>query len=95
MDFEWDPNKAESNLRKHGVSFEESATVFRDFLSITVRDPDHSEHEERFLTVGQSVLGRILIVAHTEEDEDNRIRIVSARELTAVERKAYEEGELE
>lgn len=93
MEFEWDPNKADSNLRKHGVSFEESATVFRDFLSITIPDPDHSQQEERFLTVGQSVLGRMLIVAHT--DEGNRIRIISARELTAGERKAYEEGEFE
>ena len=67
MEFDWDPSKAESNLRKHGVSFEESATVFRDFLSITVPDPDHSPQEERFLTVGVSLRGRMLIVAHTEK----------------------------
>ena len=68
--------------------------MFRDFLSITVPDPDHSQRDERFLTVGESIRGRMLIVAHTEEDEGNRIRIISALELTAGERKAYEEGEL-
>lgn len=87
-----DPGKAESNLRKHAVTFEEAATVFRDFLSITIRDPDHSQNEERFLTVGQSILGRMLIIAHTEQDKGERIRIITARELTARERKAYEDG---
>lgn len=93
MEFEWDANKAASNFRKHGVSFEEAATTFGDFLSITVRDPDHSDQEARFLTVGESIRGRLLIVAHTEENAERRIRIISARELTARERKAYEEGE--
>ena len=62
---------------------------------VTIPDPDHSQQEERFFTVGESVRGRMLIIAHTEEDEDNRIRIISARELIAGERKAFEEGEFE
>jgi uncharacterized protein len=93
MDFEWDPRKADINLRKHGVSFEEPATVFRDYLSVTVMDPDHSQLEDRFLTIGTSASGRMLIVAHTEEDRGNRIRLISARALTAAERRAYEEGD--
>lgn len=75
MEFEWDPNKAASNLKKHKVSFGEAATVLGDPLSITVPDPDHSWAEDRYLTVGTSDLGRLLIVAHTEEDEGDRIRI--------------------
>jgi hypothetical protein len=66
IDFEWDPTKAMTNLRKHGAAFREAATVFRDPLSITAYDPDHSEEEERFITVGTSVAGRSLIVAHTD-----------------------------
>jgi uncharacterized protein len=92
MEFEWDPNKAEANLNKHKVSFHEAATVFGDPLSITVPDPDHSFEEERYITVGSSDRGRLLMVAHTEQDE--RVRIISARELTRTERDAYEEGDL-
>ena len=88
--FEWDPNKAVRNLQKHGVSFEEAATVFRDTLSITVSDPDHSADEDRYITVGSSSRLRVLMVSHTEREE--RIRIISARELTRKERKQYEEG---
>jgi uncharacterized DUF497 family protein len=88
IDFEWDPKKALTNLRKHGVAFREAATVFRDPLSITVYDPDHSEQEDRLITVGTSVAGRFLIVAHT--DRGTRNRIISARELTRAEREAYE-----
>ena len=88
IDFEWDPDKARTNLRKHGVAFKEAATVFRDPLSITVYDPDHSEEENRFVTVGSSVAGRLLIVAHT--DRGARTRIISARELTHAESEAYE-----
>jgi hypothetical protein len=88
IDFEWDPDKARTNLRKHGVAFKEAATVFRDPLSITVYDPDHSEEENRFVTVGSSVAGRLLIVAHT--DRGARTRIISARELTHTESEAYE-----
>ena len=89
MDFEWDPNKAEINLRKHGVSFAEAGTVFGDELAITVPDPDHSDDENRYITVGWSNRRRLLIVSHT--DRDDKIRIISARELTPRERKTYEE----
>jgi uncharacterized DUF497 family protein len=89
MDFEWNPNKAEINLRKHGVSFTEAGTVFGDNLAITVPDPDHSNDEDRYITIGWSNRRRLLMVSHT--DRGNRIRIISARELTKVERKEYEE----
>jgi uncharacterized DUF497 family protein len=90
MEFEWDPRKAENNLRKHGVSFSEAATVFGDELSATVYDPDHSETEERFITIGWSNSRKLLMVSHTERND--RIRIISARELTQAERKEYEEA---
>jgi uncharacterized DUF497 family protein len=88
IEFEWDPEKAESNLRKHGVGFVEAATVLRDPLCITIFDPDHSEAEDRFITVGISNRGRAVLVAHA--DRGNTTRIISARELTRAERKAYE-----
>ena len=90
MIFEWDPRKSASNLRKHGVSFAEAGTVFGDELSITIPDPDHSDQEDRFITIGWSNLHRLLMVAHTERGEN--IRIISARELTKAERKEYEEA---
>ena len=90
MEFDWDPNKAASNLRRHNVSFGEAATVFSDPLSTTVPDPDHSLDEDRAITVGLSQRGRLLMVAHTERRD--RIRIISARELTRAERAQYEEG---
>ena len=90
MQFEWDPAKAAENLAKHGVSFEEAATVFRDTLSATGPDPDHSVGEERFITFGVSTSGRLLIVAHTEHGDT--IRIISARPAKSGERKIYEEG---
>jgi uncharacterized protein len=89
MRFEWDPKKARSNLRKHKVSFEEAATAFRDPMSITGYDPDHSMMEERFVTFGVSESGRLLVVAHTEDDET--IRIISARIASKGEKKIYEE----
>jgi len=89
MDFEWNPRKAETNFQKHGVLFSEAATVLGDELAITVLDPDHSDDEERFITVGWSNRRRLLMVSHT--DRENRIRIISARELTPRERKEYEE----
>jgi len=89
MVFEWDPDKAAKNLRKHKVTFAEATTVFGDFLGTTVSDPDHSSDEDRYITVGLSNRGRALLVAHTERGEV--IRIISARELTRNERKAYEE----
>ena len=91
MEFEWDDNKAAENLRKHKVSFIEAATVFGDFVGITVPDTAHSADEDRYITVGWSKLGRLLIVAHTEREE--RIRIISARTLTAKEKRAYENPE--
>ena len=90
MRFEWSPEKAAKNLHKHKVSFAEAATVFEDNLGVTIDDPDHSEGEERFITIGVSNRGHVLMVAHTERDD--AIRIISARELTAAEREAYEEG---
>lgn len=88
MDFEWDSNKAARNLSKHGVSFHEAATVFGDPLAVTCSDPDHSESEDRFLTLGHSSAGELLVVAHT--DRGNSIRIISARRATRRERKSYE-----
>ena len=88
LEFEWDEDKAESNLQKHGVAFTEAASVFGDDFSVTSYDPKHSDDEDRFLTMGMSVGGRILIVSHT--DRDDRIRIISARAATRRERKAYE-----
>ncbi len=89
MEFEWDPSKAAANLRKHGVSFNEAATVFGDFLGATAVDPDHSRDENRYITVGSSNRGRVLMIAHVERGD--RIRIISARTLTRTERRAYEE----
>ena len=90
MQFEWDPAKAAENLAKHGISFQEAATVFRDPLSATGADPDHSIGEERFITFGVSTSGRLLVVAHTEHGDT--IRIITARPVTAAERNIYEEG---
>jgi hypothetical protein len=89
LQFEWDSAKAVENLTKHGVSFQEAATVFRDPLSATGADPDHSIGEERFITFGVSTSGRRLVVAHTEDGDT--IRIITARPATAAERKIYEE----
>ena len=89
MNFEWDPGKARQNRRRHRVSFQEAASVFGDPLAITYPDPDHSMAEERFITVGLSSAGRVLIVAHTDRNEN--IRIISARTTTQQERKQYEE----
>ena len=90
MKFEWDPQKADSNLKKHGVSFQEAASVFGDALSITYYDPDHSMREHRFITVGMSRSGSVLMVAHT--DRGDSIRIINARKTTRKERRYYEEG---
>ena len=89
MRYEWDPTKAADNRAKH-VAFEEAATVFRDALSQTGKDPDHSFGEERLITFGLSTRGRLLVAAHTEHGDT--IRIISARLATAVERVIYEEG---
>jgi uncharacterized DUF497 family protein len=89
-EFEWNPDKAVRNLAKHGVSFPGAATVFGDPLAVTYFDPDLSEAKDRFLTFGHSSEGRLLIVSHT--DRGDRTRILSARQATRNERKAYEEG---
>ena len=90
MRCEWDASKAAANLRKHGVSFDEAATVFLDPLSATGDDPDHSIDERRFVTFGMSSSLRLLAVAHTGGEAE--IRIISARPVTLAERKLYEEG---
>jgi uncharacterized protein len=90
MIFEWDPFKAHQNLIKHGVSFEEASTVFRDTLSITIPDPLHSGGEERFILLGYSKNNRLLVVIHT--DQQDKIRMISARRATRKERKYYEEN---
>jgi hypothetical protein len=87
--FSWDPLKDQSNQQKHKVTFGEAATVFLDPLSITISDPDHSLHEERFIIIGMSGKGRHLMVAHALRDDD--IRIISARRLTRSERRQYED----
>ncbi len=89
MEFEWDPDKAALNLKKHNVSFQEGTTVFDDLLSTTFPDPDHSIGEDRYIIIGVSHNGRLLVVGHT--DRGNRTRIIHAREATRIERKFYEE----
>ena len=88
MRFEWDPKKANRNLKKHGVFFEEAVTVFYDPLSATFDDPDHSEDEYRYITIGLSSSDRLLVVAHAERRDS--LRIISARSATAHERKRHE-----
>lgn len=90
--FEWDVEKADGNLRKHGISFDEAKSVFLDPLSITRSDPEHSTIEDRSVTIGASNAGRIIVVVHTERDE--RIRIISARAANPKERRDYEDGDM-
>lgn len=90
IEFEWDPRKARTNHRKHGVTFEEAATAFGDASSLTIHDPDHSTEEQRFVLLGLSERGRLLAVAHT--DRDDRVRIITARKATKAETRAYGEG---
>ena len=90
MIYEWDPNKARVNAHKHGVSFEEAATVFLDPLAVTYPDPDHSDEESREITIGHSARERLLFVSHVQRGD--RLRIISGREATRKERKQHEEG---
>lgn len=90
MKFQWDENKAAVNLSKHGISFEEARTVFDDPLYVDFYDPDHSDEEERYIIVGESQQGNLLIVSYTERADF--IRLISARKVTRVEREVYEEG---
>jgi uncharacterized protein len=90
MEFEWDENKAAKNLSKHGVSFDEAKTLFDDVLYANFYDPDHSDDEERYLIIGESCQGRLLIASYIERGE--AIRLISARKVTQSERELYEEG---
>lgn len=87
--FEWDEEKAEINLKKHKVGFEEARSVFGDPFSITVDDPDHSEEEQRYIDIGKSENGKLLVVVYTERG--SKIRIISCRKATPAERRKYEE----
>ena len=86
--FEWDKKKDKKNIAKHSVSFEEASTVFADDLSLTISDPLHSEEEDRFVIIGESINHRLLVVVHTKRTD--HIRLISAREATKKERKYYE-----
>lgn len=88
--FEWDPRKACGNQVKHGVTFDEASTAFQDPLSVTIHDPLHSGDEERFVLIGLSHRGHLLVIAHAERG--NRVRLISARPATARERYGYEEN---
>lgn len=89
MHFDWDETKAEKNLLKHGISFEEATTVFDDPLYVDFYDPDHSDDEERYIIIGQSQQHRLLLVSYTERETS--IRLISAREAKRRERIVYEE----
>jgi uncharacterized DUF497 family protein len=88
VEFEWDPEKEQANMQKHGVDFTEAATVFGDPLELTIPDPDHSIGECRFLSMGYSLRNRILVVSYTERED--RIRIISARVASPKERRQCE-----
>ena len=90
MNYEWDPKKAEANRRKHGVAFDEAATVFLDPVAVSGPDPDHSLSEQRYITFGFSCLGRLLAVCHTYRP--GAIRIITARRASRGERRIYEES---
>jgi uncharacterized DUF497 family protein len=90
MKFDWDPKKAEFNLKKHKVSFEEATTVFFDDLAKITFDPDHSDDEHRQILIGHSHNRRLLFVIHVSIEEKNTIRIISARKATKRERKDFE-----
>ena len=90
MEFDWDNKKAAKNLKKHGVSFREAASIFGDPLAITFEDPDHSIDEYRLLTFGTTRTGKMVIVSHTERN--GSMRIISARLMMKHERNIYEEG---
>jgi uncharacterized DUF497 family protein len=89
--FEWDPVKAASNRRKHGVTFDEAATAFADEQGVLIADPDHSADEDRFILLGMSGARRLLVVVHVVRERDTVIRIVSARKATRSERQTYDE----
>ena len=88
LSFEWDQRKAEANLIKHGASFKEAITIFGDILSVTRSDPDHSQTEARYITMGMSIRHRILVVVHA--DRGDKVRLISARPATRAEQRNYE-----
>ena len=90
MRFEWDAEKASINQKKHGVPFEEAQTAFGDYDALRIFDPDHSEDEDRFILLGMSAVLRILVVCHCYRENDEKIRIISARKATKKESAAYE-----
>jgi len=90
LKFQWDESKARANLGKHKITFDEAKTVFDDPFLWTFPDPEHSETEQRYLSIGYSAKGRVLVVSHT--DRAGNIRIISCRKATTTERRAYEEG---
>lgn len=93
--FEWDANKARANLRKHKVSFDEARTVFNDPLLVTFPDDEHSQQEERLISIGLSTTNKLLLIVHLEQVETQEyllIRLISCRKATSLERKAYEEN---
>ena len=93
--FKWDPNKVQSNIEKHGITFEEAAEVFLDALQLSVLDDEHSEHEERWITLGKNSKGHLIVVIHTFEEHNHQkvtLRIISARKATKQEQQQYEES---
>lgn len=91
LSFEWDPGKAAANAAKHGVTFEEAKTVFHDEHALLIDDPDHSKSEARFILLGRSIRGRVLVVVHCFRQGGTVIRLISARPAGRQERKTYEE----
>jgi uncharacterized DUF497 family protein len=89
LTFEWDEKKADENLRKHGVSFDEAKTVFNDPFSLTIYDPDHSSNEQRYVDIGLSLKGRLIVVSYCERGDT--IRLISSRKATRKEQRGYEE----
>ena len=91
MNFSWDPRKAKENLKKHKISFEEAVTVFYDPLAKVAEDPDHSQNEDRYLLIGYSQKSHLLFVVHVYKEDDESVRIISARKATKNEKKDFEE----
>jgi uncharacterized DUF497 family protein len=91
LTFEWDSRKARSNLTKHGIGFDEASTIFGDPLSLTIPDSEHSRAESRYITIGRTFNGKLVVVVHT--DRGDNIRVISARRASRRERKFYEEAE--
>lgn len=91
VDFDWDPQKAVSNIQKHGISFEEASSAFYDDRARIMYDPDHSQNEERYILLGVSEESRLLMVCHLYKENDRFIRIISARRATKDERRQYQE----